>query len=160
MIEGEVRAAGNGVDGRIDAHRGAASRRPVQHGCRRCGAREQEIAWSRNLDQHLALLAEFAHLSNKLDTVQLPGLRYQSAVLPTLPAETVLYASIPNLGDAVQQGNQIFQQELRESAVLQQWWTRVQSRKGAPDYSAAIEEIHSLSQYLGNEIAFTVSYRQ
>ena len=156
VIEGEVRAAGNGLDGVM---RTAVLHPGDQFSTDAAGAVpvKQEIAWSRNLDQHLALLAEFAHLSNKLDTVQVPGLRYQSAVLPTLPAATVLYASIPNLGDAVQQGNQIFQQELRESAVLQQWWTRVQSRKGAPDYSAAIEEIHSLSQYLGNEIAFTVS---
>jgi ferric-dicitrate binding protein FerR (iron transport regulator) len=157
VIEGEVRAAGNGVDGVM---RTAVLHSGDQFSTDAAGAVpvKQEIAWSRDLDQHLALLAEFAHLSNKLDTVQVPGLRYQSAVLPTLPAATVLYASIPNLGDAVQQGNQIFQQELRESAVLQQWWTRVQSRKGAPDYSAAIEEIHSLSQYLGNEIAFTVSF--
>jgi ferric-dicitrate binding protein FerR (iron transport regulator) len=157
VIEGEVHAAGNGVDGVM---RTAVLHPGDQFSTDAAGAVpvKQEIAWSRNLDQHLALLAEFAHLSNKLDTVQVPGLRYQSAVLPTLPAATVLYASIPNLGDAVQQGNQIFQQELRESAVLQQWWTRVQSRKGAPDYSAAIEEIHSLSQYLGNEIAFTVSF--
>lgn len=157
VIEGEVRAAGNGVDGVMRnavLHPGdqfstdAAGTVPVK----------QEIAWSRNLDQHLALLAEFAHLSNKLEAVQLPGLRYQSALLPTLPASTVLFASIPNLGDAVQQGNQIFQQELRESTVLQQWWNRVQSRKGTPNYSDAIEEIHSLSQYLGNELVFSVSF--
>jgi hypothetical protein len=158
VIEGEVRVAGTGVmDGLMHTavlHPGdqestdAAGTVPIQ----------REIAWSKNLDQHLALLAEFAHLSNKLEAVQLPGLRYQSVLLPTLPASTVLYASIPNLGDAVQQGNQIFQQELHESAVLQEWWNRVQSRKGAPDYSAAIEEIHSLSQYLGNEIAFSISY--
>jgi hypothetical protein len=157
VIEGEVRVAGTGaIEGLMHTavlHPGdqestdAAGTVPIQ----------KEIAWSKNLDQHLALLAEFAHLSNKLDAVQLPGLRYQSALLPTLPASTVLYASIPNIGDAVQQSNQIFQQELRESAVLQQWWNQVQSRKGAPDYTYAIEEVHSLSQYLGNEIAFSMS---
>ncbi len=157
VIEGEVRVAGTGVmDGLMHTavlHPGdqestdAAGTVPIQ----------REIAWSKNLDQHLALLAEFAHLSNKLDAVQLPGLRYQSVLLPTLPASTVLYASIPNIGDAVQQGNQIFQKELRESAVLQQWWNQVQSRKGTSDYTYAIEEIHSLSQYLGNEIAFSMS---
>jgi hypothetical protein len=158
VIEGAVRVTGTGAMDRlmktVVLHPGdqestdAAGTVPIQ----------REIAWSHNLDQHLALLAEFAHLSNKLEAVQLPGLRYQSALLPTLPASTVLYASIPNLGDAVQQGNQIFQQELRESAVLQQWWNQVQSQKGAADYSAAIEEIHSLSQYLGNEIVFSISY--
>ena len=83
---------------------------------------KQEIAWSQNLDKHLALLAEFAHLSNKLQTIQMPGLRYQSHVLPTLPANTIVFAGIPNLGDAVQQANKLFQQELQESAVLRDWW--------------------------------------
>ena len=158
VIEGEVRVAGTGV---ADALMHTAVLHPGdQESTDTAGTVpiQREIAWSQNLDQHLALLAEFAHLSNKLDAVQLPGLRYQSALLPTLPASTVLYASIPNLGDAVQQGNQIFQQELRESTVLQQWWNHVQSQKGASNYADAIEELHSLSQYLGNEIAFSMSY--
>jgi hypothetical protein len=156
VIEGEVRVAGNAVDGVV---RNAVLHPGEQMSTDTAGEVpvKQEIAWSQNLDQHLALLAEFAHLSNKLGAVQLPGLRYQSALLPTLPASTVLFASIPNLGDAVQQSNQIFQQELRESAVLQEWWNKVQSHKDAPNYMAAIDEIHSLSQYLGNEIAFSMS---
>src|SRR6185437_10802394 len=68
VIEGEVRVAGTGSDGLFHnavLHPGqqmstdAAGPVPVK----------QEIAWSRNLDKHLALLAEFAHLENRLETV-------------------------------------------------------------------------------------------
>jgi uncharacterized protein DUF3352 len=103
------------------------------------------------------LLAEFAKFQKKLETVQMPGLRYQSKVLPLLPASTVVYASIPNLGDAVQQANQLFQQQLKESPVLNEWWQQAQSRKGAPNFSEIIDEIHSLSQYVGDEIVFSVA---
>jgi len=118
---------------------------------------KQEIAWSQDLDKHLALLAEFAHLANKLETVQMPGLRYQSHVLGTLPANTVLCVSIPNLGDAVQQANKLFQQELEESAVLREWWQHVQGPKGGPEFNELINYVHDLSQFLGDEIVFSIA---
>ena len=119
---------------------------------------KQEIAWSQNLDKHLALLAEFAHLSNKLETVQMPGLRFKSNVLTTLPANTVVFAGIPNLGDAVQQANKLFQQELQESAVLREWWQQVQAgKKNGPEFDEIINYVHDLGQYLGDEIVFSVA---
>ena len=117
----------------------------------------KEIAWSQNADKHMAMLAELVHLANKIETnVQLPGLRYQSKLLPLLPADTVLFASIPNLGDAAQQANQLFQQELTESPVLREWWQQVQAKKQGPDLQEILNEVHTLGGYLGDEIAFAV----
>ena len=153
VIEGEVRVAEAGTEKIL--HSGdqlttnaSLATVPVK----------QEIAWSQNLDKHLALLAEFAHLSNKLQTVQLPGLRYKSTVLGTLPVNTVVFAGIPNLGDAVQQANKLFQQELQESAVLRDWWQQVQAgKKNGPEFDEVINYVHDLSQYLGDEIVFSVA---
>ncbi|HKV94634.1 MAG TPA: FecR domain-containing protein [Candidatus Angelobacter sp.] len=154
VIEGEVRVAEAGAEkvlhpGDQLSTNASLGTVPVK----------QEIAWSQNLDKHLALLAEFAHFSNKLEEVELPGLRYQSHVLPTLPANTVIYGGIPNLGDAVQQANKLFQQELQESAVLREWWTQAQShsRHQGPEFNDLINYVHDLSQYLGDEIVFSVS---
>jgi ferric-dicitrate binding protein FerR (iron transport regulator) len=153
VIEGEVRVAEAGAEKVLypgdqlttNASLGAV---PVK----------QEIAWSQNLDKHLALLAEFAHLSNKLETVQMPGLRFKSNVLATLPANTVVFAGIPNLGDAVQQANKLFQQELQESAVLREWWQQVQAgKKNGPEFDEIINYVHDLGQYLGDEIVFSVA---
>ncbi|MGC2696679.1 MAG: FecR domain-containing protein [Candidatus Angelobacter sp.] len=153
VIEGEVRVAEAGAEkvlhpGDQLSTNASLGTVPVK----------QEIAWSQNLDKHLALLAEFAHLSNKLEAVQMPGVRYQSHVLATLPANTVLYAGIPNLGDAVQQANKLFQQELQESAVLRDWWQQAQSsKKDGPEFGEIINYVHDLSQYLGDEIVFSVA---
>jgi FecR protein/Putative zinc-finger len=153
VIEGEVRVAEAGAEKVL--HSGdqlttnvSLATVPVK----------QEIAWSQNLDKHLALLAEFAHLSNKLEAVQFPGLRYKSIVLATLPANTVVFAGIPNLGDAVQQADKLFQQELQESAVLREWWQQVQSgKKNGPEFDEIISYVHDLGQYLGDEIVFSVA---
>jgi hypothetical protein len=153
VIEGEVRVAEAGAEKVL--HPGDQLSTNVSLGTVPV---KQEIAWSQNLDKHLALLAEFAHLSNKLATVQLPGLRYQSHILPTLPANTVLFAGIPNLGDAVQQANKLFQQELQESAVLREWWQQAQGKKNdGPEFNEIINYVHDLGQYLGDEIVFSIA---
>lgn len=119
---------------------------------------QREIAWSENSSKHLAELAELVHLQNKLEeNVQLPGLRYESRLLPLLPASTVLYAGIPNYSDAIQQAGQLFQQELKESDVLREWWQHAQAQSKGPGLEDVLAKVHDLGQYLGNEIVFSVS---
>ncbi len=116
---------------------------------------EQEISWSRNLDQHLALLAEFASLSRKLENVHTPPPRFESRILPLVPATAVVYASIPNLGEALTEASQIFQEQLRDSAVLRQWWEQANRNDRGPSLSEGIEKLRALSRYLGEEVVFT-----
>jgi FecR protein/Protein of unknown function (DUF3352)/Putative zinc-finger len=118
----------------------------------------EEIGWSKDLDHELALLAEFSKLRKKLEEIPLPPARYESKILPLLPQSTVLYIGIPNIGDALQQANQIFQEQLAQSQVLQQWWN--QSRRSSPHQltpEELITQIRTLSQYLGNEVVITMS---
>jgi ferric-dicitrate binding protein FerR (iron transport regulator) len=115
----------------------------------------EEIAWSSDLDHQLALLAEFSKLRTKLAEIQTPGPRYESKILPLLPADTVLYIGIPNLGDALQQANKIFQQQLSQSKVLQDWWNKSGNSNQHPTPQELIEQIQVISQYLGDEVVIT-----
>ncbi|MGB7846917.1 MAG: FecR domain-containing protein [Candidatus Acidiferrum sp.] len=115
----------------------------------------QEIAWSSDLDHELALLAEFSKLRTKLEEIQTPGPRYESKILPLLAADTVLYIGIPNLGDALRQANEIFQQQLSQSQVLQDWWNKSGSSNQHPTPQELIDQIQVISQYLGDEVVIT-----
>jgi hypothetical protein len=115
----------------------------------------EEIAWSSDLDHELALLAEFSSLRKKLEEIQTPGPRYESKILPLLPADTVLYIGIPNLGEALQQANQIFQQQLSQSKVLQDWWNKGGNSTQHPTPQELIDQIHYISRYLGDEVVIT-----
>lgn len=115
----------------------------------------EEIAWSSDLDHQLALLAEFSKLGTKLAEIQTPGPRYESKILPLLPADTVLYIGIPNLGDALQQANKIFQQQLSQSKVLQEWWNKSGNSNRHPTPQDLIDQIQVISQYLGDEVVIT-----
>jgi len=116
----------------------------------------EEIGWSSDLDHELALLAEFSKLRTKLEEIQTPGPRYESKILPLLPADTVLYIGIPNLGAALQQANQIFQQQLSQSKVLQDWWNKSGNPNQHPTTQELIDQVQAISQYLGDEVVITV----
>jgi FecR protein/Putative zinc-finger len=115
----------------------------------------QEIGWSDDLNHELALLAEFGKLREKLEAIPTPGPRYESKILPLLAPDTVLYIGIPNLGDALQQANQIFQQQLSQSKVLQDWWNKSGNSNQHPTPEELIGQIQAISQYLGDEVVIT-----
>lgn len=109
-----------------------------------------EIAWSHDREKHLALLAQFATLRHRLEQLPLPGLRYSSDLLDRVPKSTVLYISIPNMGEVLSRSNEIFQEQLRVSPELQAWWTRGNGHQ--EDLNATVARIRTVSQYLGDEI--------
>ena len=72
-----------------------------------------------------------------------------------LAPDTILYIGIPNLGDALQQANQIFQQQLSQSKVLQDWWNKSGNSNQHPTPEELIGQIQAISQYLGDEVVIT-----
>jgi len=118
-----------------------------------------EISWSQDRDKYLALLAEFSKLERKLQGIKFPDLRYQSHLLNFVADGTVVYAGVPNYGEALQQANQLFQQQLSQSAVLREWWQQRGPGAGqkGPGFNEVIEILHGLSTYVGDEIVFSAS---
>jgi len=112
---------------------------------------EQQIAWSHDREKYLPLLAQFATLEKRIEQIPFPPPRYTSDLLARVPADTLLYISVPNLGDFLSEANTIFQDQLKQSAVLQQWWNQGHAQNTA-DLNALVEKIHQMSQYLGDEI--------
>lgn len=151
VIEGTVHVAQAGGDSVLHAGEQVATNAsmgevPVK----------QEIAWSENYDKYLALLAEFSKLQRNIEGIKLPDLRYDSRLLRVVPQDSVVYAGVPNYGEALAQANQLFQQQLSQSKILRDWWQQGPGRnEGGADFNRAIETIHSMSQYVGKEIVFS-----
>jgi hypothetical protein len=111
----------------------------------------QQISWSQDREKYLILLAQFTAIQHRLEQIPFPQARYSSDLLERVPADTLLYVSIPNLGEFLNQANQIFQDQLKQSPALQQWWERGHSDNTA-DLDSLIEKLHQAGQYLGDEI--------
>jgi hypothetical protein len=112
---------------------------------------DQQFAWSPDREKYVGLMAELANVQHSISRIPFPEPRYSSDLLPRVPADTVLYVSIPNLGDFLNQANAIFQNQLNQSPELQQWWTHNQQRnpEALNDFVA---KIHDVSTYLGDEV--------
>ena len=116
---------------------------------------KDEIAWSRNLNQHLALLGEFSLIQKRLEQTPGPGVRYSSRLLDLVPEGTVLFVSIPNIGGMLGEAQRVLDERLSQSAVLRDWW----NSRGSPEkLKQVLDTVRGLSDYLGNEVVLTVSH--
>jgi hypothetical protein len=111
---------------------------------------DQQISWSHDRAKYLPLIAEFAVLQHRIAQIPFPEPRYSSDLLARVPAGTLLYISIPNLGEFLNEANSIFHDQLSKSPAMQQWWTR--GHDNTAELDALVGKIHQMSQYLGEEI--------
>jgi hypothetical protein len=118
-----------------------------------------QVGWSQNRDQYLELLAQLSALQHRIEQIPLPQPRYGSDLLDRMPADTQLYVSIPNLGDFATQAKAIFEDQLKQSPVLQQWWSSGKQDKTA-ELDLLVNELHDLSQYLGDEMVVVALKQQ
>ena len=119
----------------------------------------EQVQWSPNRDQYIELLAELSVLQHKIAQIPLPQPRYTSDLLGRMPQDTQLYVSIPNLGDFVTQAKAIFEDQLKQSPVLQQWWNRGNDNKTA-ELDELVNKLHDLSQYIGDEMVIVALKQQ
>jgi hypothetical protein len=110
----------------------------------------QEISWSQNSDAYIAMLNAVTALNAKLDQDRFPALRFSSNLLTMVPAETVVYASIPNLSQALTEVQQVFVPKIQQNPTLSQWWQQNKLDQVIADMSA-------MSAYLGNEMVIAAS---
>jgi hypothetical protein len=108
---------------------------------------KDDIGWSRNREK---LLQQLESLRAGLAQIRMPELRYASKLLGRLPASTVFFASIPNLGDYLGQTQEVFNQKMAESPELRAWWSTHAANAGP-----ILEKLRAASVYLGEEIVVT-----
>jgi len=116
----------------------------------------EQFAWSSDRQEYIGIMAQLANVEHRIAQVPFPQSRYSSDLLARVPADTLLYISIPNLGDYLSQANAIFQDQLNQSPELQQWWAHGHKQSPA-DLNTIVAKIHDVSQYLGDEIVVAAS---
>ncbi len=158
VVEGEVHVDQAGRTGKI-LHSGDqaltnASLDPVPV--------KNEINWSRDAERYAGLLTEFASLRKELnERVPRPGVRYSTRLLDAMPADTVLYAALPNLGQTITESYKVMQERINSNAALREWWERnesyTSSGRGKQGMNEIIERVRAWGTQLGDEIAVSAS---
>jgi hypothetical protein len=109
-----------------------------------------EISWSQNAGAYIAMLNAVTALNVKLDQDRFPALRFSSNLLTMVPAQTVVYASIPNLSQALTEVQQVFVPKIQQNATLSQWWQQ-------NHLDQVIADMSTMSGYLGDEMVVAAS---
>jgi hypothetical protein len=114
-----------------------------------------EFAWSQNSNDYQALLNQLSALQKDLQAIRGPGLRYASHLPQYLPADTYLYAAIPNLGGTITEAKKLFDTRLAENPTLRQWWQQKDIAKNG-EFDRIVDQVSAISSYLGDEVVVSV----
>ena len=115
-----------------------------------------EVAWSRNASRYAATLASLNSLNKELSKVAQPDVRNSTRLLDLMPENTVVYAALPNLTATIAESDRIIQERISQNAALREWWEKERSGHG-PNMDQVIQTIRQFGDYLGEEIAVSVS---
>lgn len=135
VMEGEVVVENNRNDKILHAGDQIATHRSIES-----VPIKDEIAWSRHAADHVKTLQDMVAIKESLQNVRMPGIRYQSRLMDAVPANAVVFLSVPNARDAIADARSLLASELR--------------RNGAANderFNEFIDRIGRFSEYLGEE---------
>ncbi|HEY0431474.1 MAG TPA: FecR family protein, partial [Pyrinomonadaceae bacterium] len=121
---------------------------------------KDEVAWSRKAAQYAERLAAFAALNKELGKVAQPGVRNSTHLLDLMPESTIVYAALPNLTSTLVESHRVMQERINQNAALREWWAKEQGGQNGPKVDQVIDSIREFGDYLGDEIAVSVSMDQ
>ena len=112
------------------------------------------MAWSRDAGKYSDVLASVAALRKEIDATVLRGEpRTSTRLLDLAPANTVLYAAIPNFSQGLADANQLLERRLAENPTLSAWWKESHGSNHRANIDKAINMFAELGAFIGPEIA-------
>jgi hypothetical protein len=118
---------------------------------------KDEVAWSRKAARYAETLGAFTSLNKELARVSQPGVRNSTHLLNLMPENTIVYAALPNLTSTIVESHRIMQERINENAALREWWEKEKGGHRGPNVDQVIGSIREFGDYLGDEIAVSVS---
>jgi len=118
---------------------------------------KDEVAWSRKAARYAETLAAFTSLDRELGKVSQPGVRNSTHLLDLMPENTIVYAALPNLTSTIVESHRIMQERINQNAALREWWEKEKGGHRGPNVDQVIGSIREFGDYLGDEIAVSVS---
>ena len=120
---------------------------------------KDEVAWSKNASRYAAMLSGLATVNAALSKVPQPDDRHSTHLLDLMPANTVVYAALPNLANTLAESQRIIVERMNQNPTLREFWEKEHSTKGQ-NMDQVIETIRQFGNYLGDEIAVSVSMNE
>jgi len=117
-----------------------------------------DFAWSRDRERYLALAAELRALGEEISaSVPRPAPRTASALLASIPDDTVFFVSLPNLAETLDASYRLFRERVAESETLAAWWDEAMDDPAhEAELTQALDALVALGAPLGEELVVTL----
>jgi len=107
------------------------------------------VSWSPEADSYLELLGSFVKIEREL--AKFPAaLRTNSALLPYLPAEAIVYGAVPNPGVTIGRALALAEEQSAQNAAFAAWW----NSETGQQLKQMVDRVQSVNPLLGDEIVF------
>ncbi len=119
---------------------------------------EQDFAWSRDAEKHSQLLRELSSLRRVVAAAvdQAPP-RTSTFLLELAPADTFIYAAMPNITDGLADARTAFEERLAVSPVLNEWWqTQVVDTGVESEIDTMLDRLQPIGEAIGDEAVVAV----
>ena len=116
---------------------------------------EQEIGWSRNAEAMLKELQSFGQ--DFASRVERESMRHTSKLVGLVPADTVVFASLPNVAQQFKDSYALFRQRVGENTTLAGWWQDAATASSRTKLDEMANRIADVGAYLGSEVVAAFS---
>jgi hypothetical protein len=114
---------------------------------------QDAVAWSPDAEKYISILASLAHIQKQIAALPSQPPRTQSQLLQDLPPNTVVFGSIPNIGDTIGQALGFADQQSAENPAFGEWW----SSTAGQSLKQLLGHVESVTHLFGNEIVYGYS---
>ena len=111
---------------------------------------DEQIAWSRNAEALLKELQTFG--KDFASRTEQAAMRHTSSLIPLVPADTLVLASLPNAAESFKESYLLFRQRITENATLADWWRNTERPAPALKVEEMVNRISEVGAYIGSEV--------
>ena len=116
-----------------------------------------EIAWSQNADQYVAMLQEVVALQQDLQAVMDVTPRYSTRLLDLAPASTAVYIAVPNAPEKIVDVYDVIRARMQGSEALGEYWAEFESASEGGRVDEVMNWLREIGYALGEETVVAIT---
>ena len=124
------------------------------------GLDEEDLAWSQNADEYIAMLREISALQQALQTVLDIEPRYSTRLLNLVPEKTIVYGAIPNAPEKIAEVYQVVRDRVQQSQGLSQAFANVNMDEEFQQVEEVMAWLAEVGDALGDETVAALVLQQ
>lgn len=118
---------------------------------------EDEISWSRDADEYVAMLGEVAALQQDLEAIMESQPRYSTRLLDLVPEDTAVYIAVPNAPEKVAEVYDVVRARAQSSEYLAETWAELEAATEGQYLDEMMSWVREIGYTLGEETVFAIT---